>query len=84
LPLMGRRPGGTPGKRPPAPSVSERQTKDLTAQIVREIYAVLERLSAAPELLAVVGSWRDTLDDAEVLSMLREYNETGRVLHPPQ
>jgi hypothetical protein len=73
-----------PGKRPPAPSVSGRQTKDLTAQIVREIYTVLERLGADLELLAVVGSWRDTLDDAEVLSMLREYNETGRVLHPPQ
>ena len=39
-----------------------------------ELYAVLQRLDADVELLAIVGSWRDTLDDAEVLSMLRHYN----------
>jgi hypothetical protein len=44
----------------------------------------LERLGADPELLSIVVSWRDTLDDAEVLSMLREYNTSGRVLHPRQ
>jgi hypothetical protein len=57
---------------------------DFKAQIVSEIYAALERLGADEDLLAVVGSWGDTLSDAETLSMLREYNETGRVLHPPQ
>jgi hypothetical protein len=56
---------------------------DLSAQIARELYAALERLSADPELLAIVGSWRDTLSDAEVLSTLREYNAAGRVLHRP-
>jgi hypothetical protein len=35
-------------------------------------------------LLAIVGSWRDTLGDAEVLSMLRAYNATGRTLQRPQ
>jgi hypothetical protein len=43
----------------------------------------LERLGAEPELLSI-DSWRDTLDDAEVLTMLREYNATGRALHPRQ
>jgi hypothetical protein len=70
---MGKRPGGTPGKKPPAPSARKRPAGDLQAQIAREFYTVLERLRADPELLAVVGSWRDTLTDAEVLSMLQEY-----------
>jgi hypothetical protein len=59
-------------------------TADLKAQIATELYAALERLDADEELLAIVGSWRDTLDDAEVLSMLREYNATGKTLHRPQ
>jgi hypothetical protein len=58
------------GTRPPAPSLKSRRWAatgpDITAQIVRELYAVLERLGAEEELLAIVGSWRDTLDDADV------------------
>jgi hypothetical protein len=42
----------------------------------------LERLGAEPELLSIVGSWRDTLDDTEVLALLRRYNDTGRALRP--
>ncbi len=57
---------------------------DTTAQIVQELYIALERLDADPELLSIIGSWRDTLDDAEVLSLLREYNATGRLLHRRQ
>ena len=33
---MGKRPGGTPRKRPPAPSVRKRPAGDLQAQIARE------------------------------------------------
>jgi hypothetical protein len=57
---------------------------DLKAKIAGELYVALERLDAEPELLAIVGSWRDTLDDAEVLSMLQEWNTTGRVVFRPQ
>jgi hypothetical protein len=57
--LTGRRPGGTLGKRPPAPSASERKTKSLTTQIAPEVYTVLERLDA--ELLAVAGGTRSTM-----------------------
>jgi hypothetical protein len=49
-----------------------RGAPDVRAQIVGEMYAALERLDE--ELLATVGSWRDTLDDREVLSLLRDYN----------
>jgi len=31
-----------------------------------------------------MGGWRDTLDDAEVLTMLRDYNATGMALHRRQ
>ncbi len=47
---------------------------DITAQIAAEIYTALERLGADEELLAVVRSWRDMLDDAEILALMRDYN----------
>jgi hypothetical protein len=43
----------------------------------------LERLGAHEQLLAVVGSRRDTLSDEGVLMMLREFNTIGRVLYLP-
>ncbi len=64
-------------KRPPAPSVRRRQppaSPGVTAQIAGEIYIALEDLGAGPELLAIVGSWRDTLPDQDVLRMLKDYN----------
>jgi hypothetical protein len=75
------------GKRPPAPSVRRRRAagaSNARAQIVGEIYTALERLDADTELLAIVGSWRDTLDDWEVLSMLRDYNAGRPTLHRAQ
>jgi hypothetical protein len=32
----------------------------------------------------IVGSWRDTLDDAEVLASLRDWNAGRAQLHQPQ
>jgi hypothetical protein len=34
----------------------------------------LKRLGADPYLLAIVGSWQDTMSDEEVLDMLRDWN----------
>jgi hypothetical protein len=78
--------GNTDDKKPPAPSVKGRRKPDddVRAQIANEIYTTLEQLSADPELLAVVGSWRDTLNDEEILKHLRSFNTTGKVLHRPQ
>jgi hypothetical protein len=56
-----------------------RTASDLQAQIDREFYTLLERLGAEPELLAVVRSWRDNLDDADILAMLQEYNSRNDV-----
>jgi hypothetical protein len=44
-----------------------------------EIYRALEELGANGHLLAIVGSWGDTLTEAEVLEHLRTWNESGRV-----
>jgi hypothetical protein len=71
-------------KKSPVPSARKRRAPDIKAQIVGEIYTALERVDADEELLANVGSWRDTLRDAEVLAMLWEWNTTGRALHRPQ
>jgi hypothetical protein len=64
--------------------VDSRARPDINAQIAREIYTALERLAADPELLAIVGSWGDTLADADVLRMLEEYNAGRPTLHRPQ
>ncbi len=55
---------------------------DTTALIADEIYTAFERLDADDVLLAIVGSWRDTLDDAEILSLLRLYNRTDKERRP--
>jgi hypothetical protein len=76
--------GKPPRKRPPAPSVKKRAPAghDIKAQIVGEIYAAFEHLDADEHLLSIIGSWGDTLDDAEVLKLLEDYNATGSGLRP--
>jgi hypothetical protein len=69
-------------RRQAAPSVPRRP--DINARIAAEIYIALERLDAGPELLAIVGGWRDTLPDADVLRLLREYNAGQPTLQPRQ
>jgi hypothetical protein len=46
----------------------------IEQQIRSEIYRAFELLGADPDLLAVVGSWDDTLNDEEVLTFLKEWN----------
>jgi hypothetical protein len=43
-----------------------------------DLYKKLETLGAGRELLAAVGSWGDTLDDEEVLVLLKEGNAAKR------
>jgi hypothetical protein len=57
---------------------------DIKAQIVGEIYIALQRLDADEELLSIIGSWRDTLGDATVLELLRDYNAGRMTLHRPE
>lgn len=57
----------------------------IDKQIRSEIYRTLELLDADPYLLAAIVSWGDTLDDTEVLKLLRQWNEGGgaRSKYPP-
>lgn len=47
---------------------------DLQSDIKNEISKALANLGADPHLLAIVGSWGDTLRDREVLELLRDWN----------
>jgi len=51
-----------------------------TIEIVREIYKALEELKAPPLLLGIIGSWGDTLGDADVLAALKSWNAGVRRL----
>jgi hypothetical protein len=45
--------------------------------IVNELYFALSKLGASDELLAIVGSWGDTMDDARTLDNLRAFSRNG-------
>jgi hypothetical protein len=49
--------------------------QSLTNKIICEIYDAFKHLKADSNLLSVIGSWRDTLEDKEILSLLKEYNK---------
>lgn len=51
----------------------------LKLQIAAELYKVIRRLGGDNELLSTVGSYGDTLDDDDVLLLLRAWNRA----HPP-
>jgi hypothetical protein len=48
------------------------------------VKVAMERLGADSNLLSIVSSYGDTLYDAEILSLLREYNASRQVLHQSQ
>ncbi|HEV2901536.1 MAG TPA: hypothetical protein VGX71_27590 [Pseudaminobacter sp.] len=52
---------------------------NLKADIAKEIYRALDDLYAPTELLSILGSYGDTLSDADVLACLKQFNETGTI-----
>jgi hypothetical protein len=50
---------------------------DTTTAIISQIYVAVERMGGNSELLALIGSWGDTLPDEEILECLQMYNERG-------
>lgn len=56
----------------------------MKQKIAAEIYKAAERLGAGPELLSILGSYGDTLEDDDILQMLKDFNETGECLHTVQ
>lgn len=47
---------------------------------MQELYAVLEDLSAPDDLLGIVGSWVDTMDDEAALQNLRAFDHGGTII----
>jgi hypothetical protein len=54
---------------------------DVQVGIIMELIKAHRRCEASEEFLSIIGSYGDTLDDSEILSLLKAYNETGKVLH---
>ena len=46
----------------------------VQGQILREICAAVNRLGGGRDIMSILGSWGDTLPEAEILKMLKEYN----------
>jgi hypothetical protein len=49
--------------------------------IVNKIYFALSKLGAPDELLAIVGSWGDTMDHGGTLEHLRAFNRNGTMFN---
>lgn len=51
--------------------------REITGQIITEIYKAVEKLGGMSDILSMIGSWRDTLPDADVLAGLKEWNASA-------
>ena len=47
----------------------------IQSEIRAEIYRAVEYLGGDAALLAIIGSWGDTLEDADILKLLKEWND---------
>ena len=52
---------------------------EIDLKIINEIYTILEKLNANDELLSVIGSWKDTLEDDQILNELVKINNSIEV-----
>ena len=60
--------------------MSEKVYSDFTpvqSAIVSEIYRAVEKLGGGFELLALISSWGDSINDDDILEYFRAYNNTG-------
>jgi len=55
---------------------------DTGLKITTELYKAVSILTGDPCLLAMIGSWGDTLDDEDILIGLQRYNEMGECFMP--
>jgi hypothetical protein len=51
------------------------QANATEVQIASELYTALEMLHVDPDLLTIVGTWKSTGRDDEVLALLQSYND---------
>jgi hypothetical protein len=55
-------------------SVQIEQLQPVQYEIIKEILTAMDRLGAKSGLVSPISSWGDTLPQADVLSMLKEWN----------
>ncbi len=63
-------------------SLGGTQTNDL--RTVWQTIRAIQCWHPPVELLSIIGSYGDTLSDDEVLRLLKDWNETGKVIHERQ
>lgn len=51
---------------------------DTKTKIASELYKAIRHIGGSGQLLSIVGSYGDTLDDADVLALLRQWNDRHR------
>lgn len=49
----------------------------INKKIMNQIYIAIQNLGGNMELLGVIGSYDDTLEDDEILDILEQYNKNG-------
>lgn len=52
-----------------------RKLTDTQYAILGELMKAMSTLGASGGLLAIVGSWGDTLPEVEILAMLKDWNQ---------
>jgi hypothetical protein len=73
--------------RKPRPALQEIEPldgEDMKLAIAREIYLAMQKLGAPMQLLALVGSYGDTLPDEAVLTYLGAHNDTTGPVSTPE
>ena len=48
---------------------------DMKAKIARELCRAIKHLGGSGQLLSVIGSYGDTLDDDDVLALLKQWTD---------
>ncbi len=49
---------------------------EIDLKIINELYTTLQKLNVNHELLSIIGSWKDTLEDEQILNELVKINNS--------
>ena len=52
---------------------------DIQYEIIGELATAMNALGASGGLLAIVGSWGDTLPEIEILAMIKDWNQLAAI-----
>jgi hypothetical protein len=52
---------------------------DTQYEIIRKLATAMSALGASGGLLAIVGSWGDTLPEIEILAMIKDWNQHATI-----